>query len=75
MRKNPELFDKDEFKFLHKVLIRNPGNSRISKNISHKRGHDLSQKEIDFVKEQFKEWKSDHDVTEFLEEFNSDLNY
>lgn len=71
MRKNPELFSKDEFKFLHRVLVKNPGNSRLSKNISNKRGHDLDKNEIDYVKKQFKEWSSENDVTEFLEEFDS----
>ncbi len=59
-RKNPLLFGRDEYKYLHKVLLETKSQSKYLKSIKTKNGMGLDPKEIEFVKRKFEEWKEEN---------------
>ena len=56
-RKNPLLFQPQEFKFLHQIFLSNiTSRSKQFVAIKEKKGVGLDQEEIQFVKKKFEEW-------------------
>jgi len=56
-RRNPLLFGRDEYKYLHQVFLGLQTRSRVIKLIQEKKGMELSEKEIAYIKRKFEEWK------------------
>ena len=59
-RKNPLLFNRDEYQFLHKVFLLKTSRSKTFVAIKQKQGMGLDVDEIGFVKKKFEEWQADH---------------
>ncbi len=59
-RKNPLLFNREEYQFLHKVFLLKDSRSKKVIAIKQKRGMGLDVEEINFVKQKFEEWEADH---------------
>jgi hypothetical protein len=56
-RRNPLLFKRDEYNFLHKVYLPEVKRTKMYKEISEKRGMGLDETQINFVKEKCAEFK------------------
>tara|TARA_Y100000310_G_C20181278_1_gene578246 strand:- start:339 stop:545 length:207 start_codon:yes stop_codon:yes gene_type:complete len=56
-RRNPLLFGRDEYKFLHNIYLAEPSRSKMYLSIKKKGGMGLDEEEIMFVKKKCEEWK------------------
>jgi hypothetical protein len=57
MRRNPLLFNHEEYEFLHKIYLAQQSSARVFLKILKKKGVGLGKEEILTVKKKFVEWK------------------
>ncbi len=61
MRRNPYLFNPEEYTFLHKVFLKSSEPTKLFKKIKKKKGVDLDKQEVNYVKRCYSRWRNNQD--------------
>ena len=59
-RRNPLLFKPQEYKYLHRIFLKQESRAKLFVIIQEKKGVGLEQTEIDYVKQKFEEWSTEN---------------